>query len=90
MSDQIVLLFKREQNGEPHLFDAALEAGGEKPKTLWRVEDGGWVYYSRTDLWLPRKDGVFSQIAVFVRQDTEVGITDLLDFIVNTFDAPED
>jgi hypothetical protein len=90
MSEQVVLLFRRDTNGEPDLFDAALEAGGEKPNTLWRVEGGGWVYYSRTDLWLPRKDGVFSRITVFVRQDTDVELKELLNFIVDTFSAPED
>lgn len=95
MPDQVVLLFRRDSAGEPDLFDAVIDldsAGGQEPNALWRVEKDGWVCYNRVSLWMPRKDGVFSLITVYVRSDLSDAIQppELMDLIMNTFDSSED
>lgn len=88
MSDQVVLLCKAAKSG-PEIFSETVESLPIKPNRLWRAEkDRGWVFYERRDLWMPRKDGVFSLVPVFV--DGDIEDTDLIDLIWNVLDSSDD
>lgn len=89
MSDQVVLLCRARGDSEPEIFSELIEVASVEPKRLWRAEkDAGWVFYDRLDLWMPRKDGVFSLVPVFV--SGEIEDTDLIDLIWNVLDSSED
>lgn len=93
MSEQVVLLCSADAEGQLSLSDATVDMGSAsvEPLVLWRVEKAGWVDYKRTDVWLPRQDGVFSRLALYVNEAAEqVKTEDLLDFILETFNAPQD
>lgn len=94
VSRVVVLMCRVDNTGKPaEIFDAEIEIAAPydyEPSAVWRVEQehGGWVCYERQDLWLPRKDGVFSRIVVYVHdRSLQVKTTDLLDFISDTFNA---
>lgn len=91
MGEQVVLLCRVIADRTPELFDAVIDTAmsANQPNALWRAEkSGGWTEYKRVDLWMPRKDGVFSPISVFVNGEIEPA--DLIDHIWATFDAAED
>lgn len=69
----------------PLITQEVIEVLGREPKSLWRLErDAGWTEYTRADLWIPRKDGVFSALVVFVSGDIQTSA--LIQEIFNTFD----
>lgn len=93
MSEQVVLLCSVNDDGKMSLLDAVVDLGSAptEPESLWRAEKAGWVAYRRTDLWLPRQDGVFSRLAVYVNDHKgSVSQEALMDFILETFNAPQD
>lgn len=88
MSEQVVLLCKATESG-PEIFSETVDSSRVEPKRLWRAERGlGWVHYDRRDLWMPRKDGVFSLVPVFV--SGEIEDVDLIDLIWNVLDSSDD
>ena len=92
MSTQVVVFCKTSgSDDEPtvELFDGEIEYNGEYPETIHRVEKTGWQCYVRRAFWLPRKDGVYAQINVFIRESDVESFSDvlLLNALFDTFDS---
>jgi len=71
------------------LFDGEIDFHGEHPTRIYRVERSGWVAYERRSFWLPRKDGVYAEINVYVNTTDTSHLSDemILDALVDTFDS---
>jgi len=92
MSEQVVVVFCKIVGSEEQtveLFDGTVELSGEYPNSIHRVEKTGWQCYTRRAFCLPRKDGVFAEINVYIRESDIDKFTDekILNAIFDTFDS---
>lgn len=96
MSQAVVLFCKadRRESGEEdiEIFDGIVEWHIEFPHAIHRAEKNscGWTCYGRRTFFIPRKDGVFSEIVVFVSSNYDVQDHQIIDMIVETLDSEVD
>ena len=88
MSEVVVLFCRCSDAENAEIFDGVIEKQGRFPAVIHRSELSGWVAYHFRSLWLPRKDGVFAEIPVYIHGDIED--IEIIGLIVDTLDAPEE
>ena len=98
---EIVVLFckamKSENDVDPQandveIFDGVIDVRDKFPRCVYRAEksQSGWACYQHRPLCLARKDGVYSEINVYVNSNYPIEDEEMLDLIVDTLDAQED
>lgn len=94
---QAVVLFCRAEKAENEdtqidIFDGVIEWEVEFPKSIHRAEKSmnGWVEYTRRSFFIPRKDGIFSEIILFLSTNYDIQDHEIIDTIVETLDADVD
>ncbi|MAF79893.1 hypothetical protein CL629_02310 [bacterium] len=100
MLNQVDVLFCRKSGpahrDEVEFFGGVVECTGSLPKEIFRLEKIGfmveerpkWTPYRLKRLFIARKDGVYSEIVVYVLGEIEE--PRILELLVETFDTSAD